>query len=84
MRPSHLSAHVRIEHGGVKPFVCIACGKEFLLQEQLNKHTRTHAKPKPKFQCEKCRIVFNFEEGLKTHLILKHETESRSYNVRPL
>ncbi|XP_024081724.1 zinc finger protein 883-like isoform X2 [Cimex lectularius] len=65
---SSLRAHMK-QHGNVKQFGCIVCGKKFLTKWNLHLHKWTHASriSKP-FKCTMCKGAFIRQSDFQAHI----------------
>lgn len=57
----------RLSHSGIRPYVCIDCGKSYLSMSHLNKHRRVaHSTVRP-FQCSMCGKCYKTKDQLTFH-----------------
>ena len=56
------------------PQICGVCGKLFKLASSLTRHMYEHNKPR--FSCDQCDFMSQFESELTTHKIVHHKNPS--------
>nr|XP_053635907.1 zinc finger X-linked protein ZXDA-like [Cherax quadricarinatus]XP_053635908.1 zinc finger X-linked protein ZXDA-like [Cherax quadricarinatus]XP_053635909.1 zinc finger X-linked protein ZXDA-like [Cherax quadricarinatus]XP_053635910.1 zinc finger X-linked protein ZXDA-like [Cherax quadricarinatus]XP_053635911.1 zinc finger X-linked protein ZXDA-like [Cherax quadricarinatus] len=63
---SYMYKH-RLTHSGIRPHVCVDCGKTYLSVSHLNKHRRAaHSSNRP-FQCSFCGKCYKTKDQLTFH-----------------
>ncbi|KAM6919962.1 uncharacterized protein PEZ65_012005 [Lycodopsis pacificus] len=65
-RRSHLMAHRRAKHIGLRPFACKVCGKAFRVNCMLRTHAMVHTGERP-FPCTRCGKAFTRKSHLRGH-----------------
>ncbi|CAG0887428.1 unnamed protein product [Cyprideis torosa] len=69
---SSFRKHQESAHEGGGRFVCATCGKNFVTNQRLRVHERTHSAQKPHV-CETCGAGFANPLTLKSHVAREHE-----------
>ncbi|XP_018399873.1 PREDICTED: zinc finger protein 665-like [Cyphomyrmex costatus] len=59
-----------------KSYKCETCNKEFKNKAHLINHKKIHEDEKP-YECEFCKHKFRFIGNLRSHVVLKHNTDER-------
>ena len=76
-RESHLKAHIKSAHSGVRDYLCSweGCNKSFATGTRLRRHEKAHEEHE-KFRCqgyEGCAAVFRKHATLHRHIISVHQ-----------
>ncbi|CAL4140824.1 unnamed protein product, partial [Meganyctiphanes norvegica] len=70
-----LKWHNIYSHTGKSNFVCEICGKVFIHQCKLNKHSLKHTEERP-FKCEICGKGFKSKICIERHMDMVHTDET--------
>ena len=74
-RQSGERVHKKEFHINEKLIVCDICGKTFVTDDKLKRHTRIHTGENP-YKCKYCKNTFSFSSNMRSHMKVIHGNPS--------
>ena len=68
-------------HKGIRPFVCLECGKGFTVKHSLQAHTKSMHEENRPFSCPICGKTFALNHSFTYHMF-RHKVQGEN-NVTP-
>ena len=83
-RIGDLNSHIMYVHDKVRPAKCEKCGKGFLNQYSLTRHTETVHEGIKNYKCDICDKAFGQKGDRNKHVRIVHEVPSQNASPRTM